>query len=213
MDIGTIAGWLAAGFTLTAFSSRTMIPLRLSALCASACFIVFGTLSGAYPVLALHCVLLPFNAWRLYEIMALDRAASEARKGRLPLDWIRHVVRPQVLRDGAYIFRKGDPPDTIYYLSKGQIELEELGITLSEGEIFGEIAFFTNAHERTLSARAVGDCEVLVIGERDFMRLYGQNPAFSMYIMRLVAGRLLDGIERDHTAYVPLGTGRADAAE
>ena len=212
MDFGTIAGWAAAAFTLAAFSSRTMLPLRVAALCASTCFIVFGALTGAYPVLALHCILLPFNAWRLREILALDRAAREARNGKLALNWISHVVKPRTFRDGDIIFRKGDSPDAIYYLSKGRILLEELAVTLSEGEIFGEIAFFTNAKERTLTARAAGDFEVLVIEERDFMRLYGQNPAFGLYILRLVAERLLDGVTRDHTAYTPVRTKDADAS-
>ena len=97
-----------------------------------------------------------------------------------------------------------DIDELISYLSKF--------FTLKTGDLLGEIAFFTNAKERTLTARAEGDCEVLVIEERDFMRLYGQNPAFGLYILRLVAERLLDGVTRDHTAYTPVRTKNADAS-
>lgn len=211
MELLHFSGWIAAAFTLSAFSMKTMLPLRISALGASVFFIIYGLTMPAYPVLALHTLLLPFNAFRLIQILRLDRAAEHARTHGFSLDWVRKAMSVTHFSDGHYIFRKGDPPDAMYVISKGRVRLEEIGVELDEGEVFGEIAFFTAAHERTLSARCVGTCEILAIGASDFMRLYHQNPAFSIYIMRLVTERLMEGISQNPDAYRPVGRSEREA--
>ena len=71
MALDELTGWLAALFTLLAFSMHAMIPLRLAALCANFCFISYGMLNGLYPVVALHVLLVPCNAIRLYQLLPL----------------------------------------------------------------------------------------------------------------------------------------------
>jgi hypothetical protein len=63
-------GWLAAGLTLFAFSQRSMIPLRLTALGSNVSFIAYGVASGSLPILALHLVLLPCNLHRLGQLLS-----------------------------------------------------------------------------------------------------------------------------------------------
>lgn len=63
-----IFGWLAAALTLLAFSMRSMPALRIAAMAANLCFIAYGALAGIYPVLALHALLLPCNALRLWQL-------------------------------------------------------------------------------------------------------------------------------------------------
>jgi CRP/FNR family transcriptional regulator, cyclic AMP receptor protein len=63
-----LAGWLAAGFTLLTFVCRDMRRLRLLAICANLSFIVYGAGADLMPVLALHLLLAPVNAWRLREL-------------------------------------------------------------------------------------------------------------------------------------------------
>ena len=72
------------------------------------------------------------------------------------------------------------------------------------GEVFGEIAFFSDAKERTLTAICEGACGIVAINEHNFMQLYYQKPAFGMYIVRLISRRLLDGMARNPDAYMPL---------
>lgn len=199
-----MVGWAAGGFTLVAFSMKTMLPLRVAGICANLCFIAYGASDGILPVLALHVALLPFNLWRLAELLLLRRRTAEARRGNLPLDWISDLVRPKDFPDGAVIFRKGAAPDNIFYLESGHVLLDEAGISLGAGEIFGEIAFFSDAKERTLTARCVGPCRIATIGERQFMDLYYRNPAFALYVVQLVARRLLQGVADHPDAYRPL---------
>lgn len=199
-----ILGWIAASLTLAAFSMKTMVPLRITAICASVFFILYGYFAGTYPVMALHLALLPFNILRLVQLRRSNEAARLARTGDFSLDWIRSVMRPVKFSAGELIFRKGDPPHYIYYLQSGNVILDEIGETLEPGEIFGEIAFFTDAKERTLSAHCAGPCRIVLIDERTFTTLYYQNPAFGMFIVRLISRRLLDGIERNPAAYAPV---------
>lgn len=195
-------GWLAAAATLGAYSMRTMLPLRMVAILANASFATYGALAEIMPTLVLHLVLLPFNCWRLYEILRAERGLRETRSANdMALEWLRPLLKPVWFEDGEYVFHKGDPPDHLYILSKGSVLLEEIDVTLDSEEIFGEIAFFTDARARTLSARCVGRSEVMHVNEKDFMRLYSQNPSFGMYMMKLVSKRLLDGMQRRPEAY------------
>ena len=178
--------------------------------CTNLCFIAYWANAGTLPVLVLHIALLPFNLWRLAEQLLLRRRTGEARKGNLPLDWISDLVRPKEFPDKAVIFRKGAPPDNLYYLESGRVLLEEVGIELSVGEIFGEIAFFSAAKERTVTARCLGPCRIATIGERQFMDLYYRNPAFALYVVQLVARRLLQGVTDHPEAYRPLATAPSD---
>jgi len=70
-------GWLAAGLTLLTFSMRSMVALRLAALAANLCFIVYGASAGLPPVLVLHVLLLPCNLLRLAELRRAGRGDDE----------------------------------------------------------------------------------------------------------------------------------------
>jgi CRP/FNR family transcriptional regulator, cyclic AMP receptor protein len=74
-----LAGWLAAGLTLTTFSMQSMLRLRTSAIAANVCFITYGLLSGLYPVIVLHALLLPCNVLRLYQLSNGSCAPTEIR--------------------------------------------------------------------------------------------------------------------------------------
>lgn len=71
-----IMGWAAAALTLLAFTARDLHRLRLASVGASVCFITFAAGSGAWPVLALHALLLPLNVWRLFELWRGQRRAD-----------------------------------------------------------------------------------------------------------------------------------------
>lgn len=71
MAASDVIGWLAAGLTLLAFSTRSIVPLRLAAMAANVCFIVYGVLASLPPVVALHLLLLPCNALRLWQLSPL----------------------------------------------------------------------------------------------------------------------------------------------
>lgn len=75
MSAGDAVGWLAATLTLLAFLMRSMTALRVVAIAANLCFILYGAMSWAYPILVLHIALLPCNVLRLCEL----RRAGDGR--------------------------------------------------------------------------------------------------------------------------------------
>lgn len=192
MSIVELLGWVAVLLLLTAYWQRTMVPLRVSAMLANVFFIAWSVNAEIMQTLVLHSVLLPFNAYRLYEILNMERDAKRAARGDgEPMDWLKPYVTPIDLADGEHVFRKGDTVDYLYYLDKGKVVFDEVGKSVSGGNIFGEVAFFTHERVRTASARCEGPCRIMRINERDMVRVFLQNPAFNMYIVRLLAKRIL----------------------
>jgi CRP/FNR family transcriptional regulator, cyclic AMP receptor protein len=63
-----IAGYLAAGLVLATFCTSSMGRLRSIALASNVAFITYGYLANLTPVLILHAILLPVNAYRLGQL-------------------------------------------------------------------------------------------------------------------------------------------------
>ncbi|HZL30176.1 MAG TPA: cyclic nucleotide-binding domain-containing protein [Pseudolabrys sp.] len=185
------AGYFASLLVFTTFCMKTMIPLRLAALGSNVAFIVYGFYGHIYPVLILHAVLFPTNVWRMIEMLHLVRRVEAAAKGDLSVDWLKPFMKSARYSAGDLLFRAGDDADRLYMVLTGEILLEELGITLDPGDVFGEIALFSAAHQRTQSARCMTDIELLWIGESDLAQLCYQNPAMSFHLLRLITNRLL----------------------
>jgi hypothetical protein len=191
------AGGLAASFVIGAAFVRTMIPLRWLAVAGNLGFVVFGALRPQYLTLFVSAVLLPINIHRARQMMRLTRRVRQAEvasdQGGL---WLRPYMKPRKLKAGTVLFRKGDLADHLYCLVDGQIELDDIGVRLEPGKIFGEIAFFAPDKRRTHTARCVGECTVLVVDEATLKQLYFQNPAFGFHLIGLVAGRLSEDVRR-----------------
>lgn len=83
MEPADLLGWVAVLFTLTAFSMRTMLPLRIAAIGANVCFIGFGYLEGTLPILTLHVILLPCNVMRLRQIVLAKRELDRKNESGL----------------------------------------------------------------------------------------------------------------------------------
>ncbi len=183
-------GWAAAATTFASHSMKTMLPLRLAAICANLLFITYGTLNSALPVLVLHIGLLPLNCFRLVQIVRTTRQVRAANPASgLPAGLVS-LLSPVAVDEDAVIFRRGDPADRIYFIKSGRVLLEEIGAEMHAGELFGEVAFFSENRTRTLTARCLGRCELAAMSEAEFTRFYYQDPAFGFFLLRLLARRL-----------------------
>jgi CRP/FNR family transcriptional regulator, cyclic AMP receptor protein len=195
--IAFVAGGLAASFVIGAAFVRTMIPLRWLAVAGNLGFVVFGALRPQYLTLFVSAVLLPINVHRARQMMRLTRRVESAEAASdLSALWLRPYMKSRRLKEGAVLFRKGDPADHLYCLVDGQIELVEIGLRLEPGRIFGEIAFFAPDRRRTLTARCAQAGTVLMIDEATLKQLYHQNPSFGFHLIGLVAGRLSQDVRR-----------------
>jgi hypothetical protein len=70
-------GYVASTLVLTAFGMKSIIPLRVVAMCSNLVFIIYGLGLGLTPIWCLHAALLPMNAWRLVEALGLTCQAAD----------------------------------------------------------------------------------------------------------------------------------------
>ena len=189
-----IAAWLSAVLVFSSFFMKTMIPLRLVAICSNIAFITYallglkyGVFGRVYPILVLHASLLPLNVVRLRQLKALQRAVREASED----ETVRSLV-PYMQADareaGDVLFEQGDPADRLFVIEKGRVRLPEVGKVLSDGDVFGEVGLFAPHNVRTLSAVCETPCRLHTITREKVLELYYQNPRFGFFLIRLIAG-------------------------
>lgn len=93
---------------------------------------------------------------------------------------------------GETIFRQGDRGHEFYVVKSGTISVR-LGNrtlqTLSEGEIFGEMALI-DSEPRSASVVAETDCVVVPVGEKQFLFMTSEAPFFALSLMRVLVRRL-----------------------
>ena len=185
-------GWLAAALKLATFSMNSMIPLRILAMASSVCFIIFSGVFQVWPLLVIELVLLSINAYRLYEIIALRRLVTHMTdESETDFSAAMAYGKKRVIQAGDVIFKKGDRVDSLYYLAEGRVEIEDQNVSVTAGNIFGEMAFFNKSAVRSATVRCLEDTVVYELDEKRFTRLQYEDPEFAMSVMRTVTKRLV----------------------
>ncbi len=193
--LGLLAALLAAALVLVSAFVKTIIPLRWLAVGSNAGFVLYGLLAQNWLLLVLHAALLPVNLWRVLEMQRLTRRVRRAGVAGSSV-WLQPHMRRKRLKAGSVLFSKGDLADRLYVLAEGHLELRETGVVVAPGRMFGEIAFFAPDRRRSATAVCVTPCTVLSIDQTTFEQLYFQNPAFGFEVVRLIAGRLTEDVQR-----------------
>jgi CRP/FNR family transcriptional regulator, cyclic AMP receptor protein len=192
-----LAGWLASLLVFSAFFMKTMLPLRLTAIASNVGFITYallgldyGIFGRLYPILVLHSCLLPLNVVRLRQLNRLVEAVQGA-SNQEAIQALIPYMKTRSYAAGDVIFRRGDSADTLYVLERGEVVFPETGKRVSAGAVFGEVGLFAPQGVRSLGAVCRNDCRLAEIGKEKALELYYQNPRFGMFLIRLVAGLLL----------------------
>ena len=198
MTLVDIVGFSAAAASFVAFSSKTMIPLRIAAICSNTLFIAFGLLSGFWLAAVMHTLLLPLNVYRLQAMRRLVRRIAVAAKTEdiFESEWLRPYMRRKSFTKGRTIFAKGEPAHGVYFIVSGQVHFPEVDEHAGSGLLFGEIAIFTDEGRRTLSCVCETDVEVLYMTNEELKELYFQNPEFGFHLVRLIVGRMKRQIDQ-----------------
>lgn len=193
---GVMLGFAAAGFSLVSFTMKRMLPLRALAMVSNVFFLAYGYVEWQLPPLVLHTILLPLNAWRIWEIRKLSAEIAKAR-GDSPVSlWLLPHMTRQTFRAGEVLFRKGDIADRLIYVAKGALRLAEIGQAMGEGELLGEVGLFSPDKTRTYSVTCESDGELYWMTEEMIFKLCYQNPGIGFYLMKLVTARLLLDVRR-----------------
>lgn len=85
---------------------------------------------------------------------------------------IAQLLRPLLAVPGEVIIRRGDPGDSMYFVSSGaiRVDVEPQPVVLGTGSFFGEMALVNEA-PRMADVSALAFCDLLVLSKRDFERL------------------------------------------
>jgi CRP/FNR family transcriptional regulator, cyclic AMP receptor protein len=183
-------GYLGMAFTVLSYAVSTIIPLRIISLMSSVAFVIYGYLLGSIPIMAMELLLIPLNGWRLYQMVRLVKDVKAARTDGFDSDWIKPFAKARRYRAGEVLFRKGDDASEMYAIQSGRFRLIGKDVTLSEGDLVGELGFLSPGNKRTLGLECVEDGEMLCLSYDDFKQLYFQNPEFGFYFLRLVSDRM-----------------------
>ena len=203
------AGYAAALLTLAAFFMTDTVRLRQIALGSNVAYALWAGSAHLYPTLFLHVALFPLNAWRLRQLLRerglIERAmaASEVSPA-----WLTPFMERRRFAAGTILFHRGDPADGLYFLAQGQLELEEIGVQLYPGALLGEIGIFSPDGKRTQTVRATETSIVYLMRREEVLALYRRDPAFGIYLVRLITSRLVG----DTTVVTPPATPSPPAA-
>jgi CRP-like cAMP-binding protein len=189
-----IIGFIGAALMVVSLAMNTMIPLRAVGIISSIFQIAFALLAGITPMLIQHSVLLPMNAYRLYEQTMLVRRVRKASNEGLSMDWLMPYMTKRQVHTGQILFRKGQPATEMFIVSSDRLRLSEIAVDVLPGGVVGELGLLAPNQQRTQTLECVEDAEILQIGYDRIKSIYFQNPSFGFYLLRLTSARLFQNI-------------------
>src|SRR5262249_21718736 len=112
-------------------------------------------------------------------------------------DVILEEARVMCYPEGAHIFAKGDPGDSMMAVLRGRVVISNpspdgrplVFSIFRDGDVFGEMALL-DGKERSADATAAAECELLVVPRRSLLRLLANRPDVSIQLMVVLCGRL-----------------------
>jgi hypothetical protein len=195
-DFGYAAGLL----TFIAFFMKDSLRLRQVAIVSNVFYAIYAADVHLLPTLILHIALFPVNCVRMVQIARERRLIARAlATAEISPEWLTAFMDRRRVPAGTVLFRRGDPSDAMYFLAEGRLRLEELGIDLEPGALFGEMGLFAPGGKRTQTVLATMTSFVYVMRRHEAMSLYRRDPSFGIYLIRLITQRLVEdlAIERE----------------
>ncbi|UCH63272.1 MAG: cyclic nucleotide-binding domain-containing protein [Fidelibacterota bacterium] len=115
---------------------------------------------------------------------------------------------------GEIVFNEGDKGGEIYFLLSGEVEISQaltlpmaksaeydsraksiIRLSSENGPVFGEVSFFSNEDKRTATVKAITDCRMGVLSEKDFFQILVSDKQVGYKILlnliRIVCNRLV----------------------
>ena len=115
---------------------------------------------------------------------------------RPSMDFSVHHQECLSLQNGDFVFRQGDPGDSLFIVIEGVVEISQgtdlekhVLATLPPGEFFGEMSLITD-QPRTADATAVNHSLLLPVQKKDFLDRIRVEPELALYILQGLIIRL-----------------------
>jgi len=98
----------------------------------------------------------------------------------------------KVLAPGDTLFRDGDPPDSVYLIKDGEIEISKgegtkkrvLAI-LKEGDFLGEMAVIDGS-PRSATAKAITETQLITLDTNEFKKEIEDDPMIGALVFTLI---------------------------
>jgi len=109
----------------------------------------------------------------------------------------------KIFNKGEYIFLPEEHSDRVYFITEGRVKMgtysntgkEVVKVILHAGEVFGELALVGEEKRRDF-AFAMDDTRVCILSVQDMRSLMREYNALSLFIMKLLAGRVVEMEQR-----------------
>jgi CRP/FNR family transcriptional regulator, cyclic AMP receptor protein len=109
---------------------------------------------------------------------------------------LAQAMQERVVEPGTWLFREGDPGDSMFIMVGGSVELfvkdtagQKITLhTARSGDFFGELSLLDGG-SRTANARTVDECNVLVLDREDLLQLFRKRPDAALDMLA-VMGRM-----------------------
>jgi hypothetical protein len=101
-----------------------------------------------------------------------------------------HIVR---LRAGEILFNEGDASVSMYVVRWGTLRIRSMNVIYEDigaGGIVGEMGIVENHMQRSATVYALTRCELVELGQQQFLDLVERKPGFSISVMRVLSRRL-----------------------
>jgi hypothetical protein len=187
---------MGAIFFVATLLTQTMVPLRVANMIGCLFFAIFGALTGAITTFLMYLLLVPINAWRLRQMLALIKTARSATQGDKSMEWLRPFMTQRNYRKGDILMKKGDRAQEMLLTVTGRFRVVEFNVELPPGQLMGELGFLTPDNRRTATIECIEDGHVLTITYEKLLEIYFQNPQFGYYFLVLTSQRLLENLAR-----------------
>lgn len=115
---------------------------------------------------------------------------------------------------GEIVFHEGDKGGAIYFLLSGEVEISQaltlpmaksteydsraksiIRLSGKDGPVFGEVSFFSNEDKRTATVKALTDCRMGILSEKDFFQILVSDKQVGYKILlnliRIICNRLV----------------------
>jgi Cyclic nucleotide-binding domain len=183
-------------FFVATLLTQTMVPLRVANMIGCLFFAIFGALSGAITTFFLYLLMIPINAYRLRQMLALVKKARSASQGDMSMEWLKPFMTQRTYRKGSILMKKGDAAHDMLLTVTGRFRVVEIDLEVPPGRLMGELGFLTPDNRRTATIECIEDGQVLTITYEKLLEIYFQNPQFGYYFLVLTSQRLLENLAR-----------------
>jgi CRP/FNR family transcriptional regulator, cyclic AMP receptor protein len=104
----------------------------------------------------------------------------------------------RMFKKGDYIYLPKDDADKIFFISEGRVKIGAIGengkeitkVILTKGEVFGELALFSNGQKRHDFAYAMEDTDLCSVTVNEMKSLFRDSNALTNFFLNLMGSRV-----------------------